>query len=162
MTLVNNLSSILSSCLHCFSLLWCYILFLTHPFLFCLCLLGRFLYIMSSFFDCFLASAWWAVLHLLHYSYFDASTPSVLRFFWSKERLAWKIAYVLFSGEMKSECIRIYYLESQCGDQPLQSCGFWEEHFTWKLKKIEYVSFSEVMKSECIRIYIVWKVLNVA
>ena len=53
MSLVNNLSSILSSCLHCFSLLWCYILFLTHPFLFCLCLLGRFLYVMSSFFDCF-------------------------------------------------------------------------------------------------------------
>ena len=50
MSLVNNLSSILSSCLHCFSLLWCYILFLTHPFFFCLCLLGRFLYVMSSFF----------------------------------------------------------------------------------------------------------------
>ena len=29
---------------------WCYILFLTHPFFFCLCLLGRFLYVMSSFF----------------------------------------------------------------------------------------------------------------
>ena len=34
--------------------------------------LGRFLYAMSSFFfDCFLAAAWRAVLHLLHYSYFD-------------------------------------------------------------------------------------------
>ena len=63
---------------------------------------------------------------------------------------------------MKSECIRIYCPESQCGDQPLQSHRSWEEHFTWKLKKIEYVSFSEEMKSECIRIYIVRNVLKVA
>ena len=27
------------------------------------------------FFDCFLAAAWWAALHLLYYSYFDVSTP---------------------------------------------------------------------------------------
>ena len=43
-------SSFLSSCLHCFSLLWCCICILTHPFFFCLCLLGRFLYNMFSFF----------------------------------------------------------------------------------------------------------------
>ena len=40
--------------------------------------LGRFLYVMSSFFDCFLAAAWWAVLHLLYYSYFDGIDASVI------------------------------------------------------------------------------------
>ena len=45
------------------------------PFLFCLCLLGKFLYVMSSFFWLYLAAAWWAVLHLLYYSYFDGHNP---------------------------------------------------------------------------------------
>ena len=75
MSLVNNLSSILSSCLHCFSLLWCYIIFLTHPFFFCLPAWGDFFKSCLPFFDCFLAAAWWAVLHLLYYSYFDGLTP---------------------------------------------------------------------------------------
>ena len=71
MSLVNNLSSILSSCLHCFSPPWCYILFFTHPFFFCLPAWGDFFMSCLPFFDCFLAAAWWAVLHLLYYSYFD-------------------------------------------------------------------------------------------
>ena len=56
-----------------------------------------------------------------------------------------KIAYVSFSGEMKSECIRIYNCpESQHGDQPLQSCFFFfffesRERPSQKLKKIAYV-----------------------
>ena len=68
-----------------------------------------------------------------------------------------KIGYVLFSGEMKTECIRICCPDSQRSDQPLQSCVFFErkEHFTRKLKKIAYVSFSGKMKTECVRIYIV-------
>ena len=65
---------------------------------------------------------------------------------------------------MKTECIRIYCLESQHGDQPLQSCGFFferKELFAPKLKKIVYVSLSGEMRSKCIRIYVVRKV-NVA
>ena len=58
------------------------------------------------------------------------------------------------SGEMKSECIRIYAVQSQCGDQgstPSELRVFFErkERFAWKLK------------SKYIRIYVVRKV-NVA
>ena len=42
--------------------------------------------------------------------------------------------------------------ESQRGDQPFQSCGFFEKkkHFTWKLKKMAYFSLSGEMKKKCI------------
>ena len=63
-----------------------------------------------------------------------AINPFRAAFFVSKERLARKlkkIPYVSFSGEMKSECIRIYIVRKVNGvDQPHQSHGIWEEHFT--------------------------------
>ena len=96
MSLVNNLFSILSSCLHCFSLLWCYIIFLTHPFFFCLPAWGDFFMSCLPFFDCFLAAAWWAVLHLLYYSYFDAAklqcrSRTSLYLKWRKEKESEKL-----------------------------------------------------------------------
>ena len=63
------------------------------------------------------SSTWW-------------STPSELRFFFeSKECLARKlkkIAYVSLSGEMKSECIRIYISRrsSMCRSTPSELCFF--------------------------------------
>ena len=95
-------------------------------------------------------------------------------FFKVKERLSRKlkkIAYISFSGEMKSKCIRKYIDRRVLNVviNPFTAAFFFffffferKERFARKWEKIAYLSFSGEMKSECIRIFIVRKVLNVA
>ena len=72
------------------------------------------------------------------------------------------------SGEMKSDCIRIYIVRKvlNVAINPFRAAFFFlrarNTYVVRKLKKIAYVSLLGEMKSECIRIYVVRKVLNVA